>query len=97
MRFVFYYTSESSRHQDTQWDYQQLEFGSVAKVWDVIIGVTAVTLRSIVGDSQMVKSRKKNKYSDDDDGNGAVGMLKKQNKKGESEGISIQEVQLFIS
>lgn len=51
-------------------------FGSVAKVWDVIIGVTPVTLCSIVGDSQMVKSRKKNEYPYDDDGNSAVGMLK---------------------
>lgn len=56
-------------------------FGSVAKVWDVIIGVTPVTLCSIVGDSQMVKSRKKNEYPYDDDRNSAVGMLKTSRKK----------------
>lgn len=50
--------------------------GSVAKVWDVVIGVTTVALGGIVGDSQMVKSRKENEEPYDDDRNGAVWMLK---------------------
>lgn len=53
-----------------------VEFVSVAKIWDVVIRVTPVTLGGIVGDSQMIKSRKENKYPYDDDRNGAVWMLK---------------------
>lgn len=50
-------------------------FWSVAKIWDVVIGVTPVTLGGIVGDSQMVKSRQENEQPYDDDRNGAVWML----------------------
>lgn len=62
---------------------QRLSFGSVAKIWDVVVGVTPVTLGGIVGDSQMVKSRKENEQPNDDDRNGAVWMLK--TKKGRAE------------
>lgn len=50
-------------------------FGSVTKIWDVIIGVTPVTFGGVVGDSQMVKPRKENKEANDDDRNGAIWML----------------------
>lgn len=39
----------------------QLLSDSVTKIWDVVVGVTPVTLGGVVGDSQMVKSRKENK------------------------------------
>lgn len=48
---------------------------SVIKVWDVIVGVTAVTFGSIVGDAQVVKSREENKDSDDQNGDGAIAVL----------------------
>lgn len=57
-------------------DSQQLWLQSVTKIWDVIIGVTSVSLGGIVGDSQVVKSRKENKKANDDDGDGAIWVLK---------------------
>lgn len=64
---------------------QLLTFGSVTKIWDIFIGVTTVTLSSEVGDSQMVKSRKENKQSYDDDRDSAVRMLKHKNDSCENE------------
>lgn len=49
--------------------------GSVAKIWDVVVGVTPVPLGGVVGDSQMVKSGEEHEQPYDDDGNGAVWML----------------------
>lgn len=48
---------------------------SVTKVWDVVIGVTPVSLGGVVSDSQMVKSRQENQQPYYDDGNGAVRVL----------------------
>lgn len=50
--------------------------GSVAKVRDVIVGVASITLGGVVGDPQVVKAREEDQQADDDDGNGAVGMLR---------------------
>lgn len=50
-------------------------FNSVTEIWDVLEGVTPVTLGSVVGDSQMVKSRQENEQPYNDDRNGAVWML----------------------
>ena len=59
---------------------RQQSFGLVAKIWDVVVGVTPVTLGGVVRNSQMVKSRKENEEPYDDDGNGAVRMLKATNR-----------------
>lgn len=49
---------------------------SVPKVWDVIVRVTPVTLGGVVGDSQMVEPGQEHQEPYDDDGNGAVRVLR---------------------
>lgn len=49
--------------------------GSVAKVRDVIVGVTAVTLGGVVGDPEVVKAGQEDQEAYDDDRDGAVGIL----------------------
>ena len=46
------------QREETAW---QREVVSVTEIWDVIVGVPPVTLGSVVGYPQMVKSRKENK------------------------------------
>ena len=62
---------------------QQLSFGSVSKIWDVVIGVTPVTLGSVVGNSQVIKSRKENQEPYDDYRDGAVYMLETKKNRGD--------------
>lgn len=40
---------------------------SIIKVWDVIVGVSSVALRGIVGNAQMVESREEDKDPNDED------------------------------
>lgn len=48
---------------------------SVIKVRDVIVGVTAVTLGGVIGDAQVVKPRKKDQDSNNQDWDGAITVL----------------------
>lgn len=48
---------------------------SVTKIWDVVIGVTPVTLGGVVGDSQVVESGQEHQQPYYDDGNGTVRVL----------------------
>jgi len=54
---------------------------SVAEVGDVVVGVSAVALRGVVGDSQMVKPGKEDEQPDDDDGDGTVRVLRGHKKQ----------------
>ncbi len=49
---------------------------SVVKVRDVIVGVTAVTLGGVIGDAQVVKPRKKDQDSNNQDWDGAIAVLR---------------------
>lgn len=40
--------------------------GSVIKIWNIVVGITAVTLGGIVGDPQVIKAREKNEHADDE-------------------------------
>lgn len=44
----------------------------VIKIWNVIVGVTPVAFRCIVGDAQVVKSWQEHQDANDQDGNGPV-------------------------
>lgn len=48
---------------------------SVIKVRDVIVGITAVTLGGVIGDAQVVKTRKKDQDSNNQDRDGAITVL----------------------
>lgn len=48
---------------------------SVIKVRDVIVGITAVTLGGVIGDAQVVKPRKKDQDSNNQDRDGAITVL----------------------
>lgn len=47
----------------------------VIKVWDVIVRITTVTLGSIISNPQMIESRKKDQYADDENWNRAIWVL----------------------
>lgn len=49
---------------------------SVIKVRDVIVGITAVTLGGVIGDAQVVKARKKDQDSYNQDWEGAIAVLR---------------------
>lgn len=69
-------TAETQRNQQGTISVPlEIRFGSVAEIWDVIVGVTPVTPGRVVGDSQVVKSREEEEPPYDDDGDGAVRML----------------------
>lgn len=53
---------------------------SVAKVGDVVIGVTPKALGGVVSDSQVVEPRQEDQQPDDDDGDGAVWVLQENNR-----------------
>lgn len=48
---------------------------SVIKVWDVVVGVSTVTLRGVVGNAQVVESWEEDQDSYDEDRDGAVTVL----------------------
>lgn len=72
--------SSLSKHNKNNWDGESggkrtlLDHISVIEIWNIVIGVSTVTLRCIVGYPEVIEPRKENQYSYDEDRNRSISI-----------------------